>query len=466
MAIPKAFNIPYLEQYGNAVAKKLCDLFFKKKEVITGAEILKLAPVSQVNMFVVKALLLQWQLEASRLRSPYFDFEHTQVKEAMTMFMERLSHHIAIRRGHFEPLLSKAVRETTMLVYGPTQYFDYEVHQLADRMVSVARLRDTAKFYVVNRAILDEALKELSLLRVEELFAGELKVLFYQIIKDKASLVTKPDEILSQLNQLLPIDKEMILVDEQRGPGELAKTTKTPTGSYFQQVANAVEEKQQSAPVDLKVSQPAAPVEPILPEPITIAANAVPDLTNKVPSRPAEPTKVVKEPHFELYGPPIDKSHEEGKSQEDKSQQALVAESLVDVPPRTNGTVGQKEKDESSRRTLILNEAFETHRNSLNTTIGQAEQALTIKDRIRETRIASIATAVQVGERFQYIRELFGGDEVAFLAAVQELDQVTSKQDALDLMLNQYGLNYSWDFSTSKAANNFLKLVERRFLPA
>src|SRR6187402_755554 len=73
--------------YGDAYAENVLKGFFSSKDRITGSEILSLCNVQQVNLFVVRELFRAWKEETKRLKSPYFDYEHPEVKEALDNFI-------------------------------------------------------------------------------------------------------------------------------------------------------------------------------------------------------------------------------------------------------------------------------------------------------------------------------------------------------------------------------------------
>ncbi len=101
--------------YGDAYAEKVLKGFFASKDNINGQEILSLCSVQQVNLFVVRELFKAWKEDTRKLKSPYFDFENPEVKEALDAFMNIASQHILISKAHFSPLLKKAVSQTLLV---------------------------------------------------------------------------------------------------------------------------------------------------------------------------------------------------------------------------------------------------------------------------------------------------------------------------------------------------------------
>ncbi len=116
----KKLNEDFIDGYCEKFASKVTAEFFKDgKDVITGKEILKVTPSKQVNFFVIKLLFRYWQEETKKLESPFFNYKHEEVRQAMIQFMNVLSQHIEINREKFETLLNHAVKDTIYLAAMP-----------------------------------------------------------------------------------------------------------------------------------------------------------------------------------------------------------------------------------------------------------------------------------------------------------------------------------------------------------
>ena len=121
-------NAEYLESYSHLFAEKICNEYFGTKKYMNGQEIIRLTPVSQVNLMVIKSLFGEWQEELEKLKSnPYFDYKDYAVSEALKEFMNVLSRAIKIEKQHFEPLLRKAVKNTVLLAVDPVTFLAQEI---------------------------------------------------------------------------------------------------------------------------------------------------------------------------------------------------------------------------------------------------------------------------------------------------------------------------------------------------
>jgi len=74
--------------------------------------------------------------------------------------------------------------------------------------------------------------------------------------------------------------------------------------------------------------------------------------------------------------------------------------------------------------------------------------------------VKSIQAAIGINDRFQYIRELFDGDNQKFLETVKTLDSKQNIKEAVDYLRN----NFKW--KKNETSLKFVNLVKRRFLNA
>src|SRR5688572_25619845 len=116
-------SLESISRYSDAFTEKVLGDFFSSKDKITGPEILSLCSVQQVNLFVVKALFMTWREDTKKLKSPYFDYENNEVKEALKALMNTLSNNIVVDKLNFTPLFRKAVNQTLLAVFDPYDFF-------------------------------------------------------------------------------------------------------------------------------------------------------------------------------------------------------------------------------------------------------------------------------------------------------------------------------------------------------
>ncbi len=138
-------DLPKLESYSIALSEKLCNDYYQGAvSVVSGAEILKFTGIDQLNLFIVKNLFDRWKEESYKLRSPYFDYENEEVKDALTTFLNKLSKFISIRKEFFKPLVRKAVADTLAYTLDPYQFLKAEL--LGKPIISIAELMEREKY--------------------------------------------------------------------------------------------------------------------------------------------------------------------------------------------------------------------------------------------------------------------------------------------------------------------------------
>lgn len=169
--------------YSDAYAEKVLKKAFATNQKIDGKEILALCDVQQINLFIVRELFKAWREEFKKLKSPYFDYEHANVKEALENFMSVLSKNIAITRQHFAPLLKKAVSQTVLLVLDPYDYFSMIISG-SNNKLDVTAFREEIKYLKINKAPLEKLLERLEEKKVKEITGNEAFAVLDQILEE------------------------------------------------------------------------------------------------------------------------------------------------------------------------------------------------------------------------------------------------------------------------------------------
>lgn len=111
-----------IQGFSEKAAGAICDRFYAEKKRADGLVLMKFTESGQVNAFLVQTLFEKWQEETLRLQSPYFDFDHELVKEALKTFMNKLSEHISVARQDLQPLLAEAIADTVLITFDPVAY--------------------------------------------------------------------------------------------------------------------------------------------------------------------------------------------------------------------------------------------------------------------------------------------------------------------------------------------------------
>src|SRR5690349_22229565 len=169
--------------YGDAYAEKVLKEYFASKDKITGPEILNLCNVQQVNLFVIRELFKVWRDETKKLKSPYFDFENEEVKEALDNFMGVLSKNIAIDRAYFAPLLKKASSQALLVIFDPYDFYSITITGKNNKL-DIEPFREEIKYLKVNKAPLERMLQKLEEKGIKEISGNEAFAVLDQILEE------------------------------------------------------------------------------------------------------------------------------------------------------------------------------------------------------------------------------------------------------------------------------------------
>lgn len=191
--------------YGDAYADKISKSFFSSRNSISGAEILSLCNVPQINMFVVRELMLTWREETKKLKSPYFDYEDAEVKEALNNFMTVLSNHISVSEEYFVPLLKKAVRQTLLVIFNPYDFFSILVTGKNNK-IELPQFKDEIRYLKINKAPLARLVEKLEEKGLKELSGNEAFAILDQILEEVGFTPEDLDEHIRQFSLTLPLD--------------------------------------------------------------------------------------------------------------------------------------------------------------------------------------------------------------------------------------------------------------------
>lgn len=197
--------------YSDAYAEKVLKKAFASKDKITGQEILSLCDVQQINLFIVRELFKGWKDETKKLKSPYFDYEHPEVKEALETFMGTLSTHIAIDRQHFAPLLKKAVSQAVLVVLNPYDYFSMLVSGTNNKL-DVSGFREEIKYLKINKAPLERMLQKLEEKKLKEVSGNEAFGILDQILEEVSFTPDDVDQYIEKFSQVEKLDPEKFYV--------------------------------------------------------------------------------------------------------------------------------------------------------------------------------------------------------------------------------------------------------------
>ncbi|HEU5147049.1 MAG TPA: hypothetical protein VFT90_10050 [Chryseosolibacter sp.] len=210
-------SLEAIAAYGDAYADKVSKSFFSSKNKITGEEILTLCNVAQVNLFVVRELLFTWKEEAKKLKSPYFDYDHPEAREALDQFMAVISKHISVTQDNFLPLLRKAVRQTLLLIFNPYDFFSTLVTGKNNR-VELPQFKEEIKYLKINKAPLVRLVQRLEEKGVSEIRGNEAFAVLDEILEEVSFTPEDLEEHIRQFSEVLPLDPARFFPAPQPSP--------------------------------------------------------------------------------------------------------------------------------------------------------------------------------------------------------------------------------------------------------
>lgn len=205
-------NFDKIRSYSLKLAARLTANYFRERKTISGKEITAFCSIGQVNLFIVRELMIRWEGEARRLRSPWFNYEAPEVTEALNRFRNILSNHISIGAGDFIPLVEQAIFDSLRVVLAPYDYYADVLEPDENRKISVHEIAIQVKYLRVNRRPLEQLHK-----RVEEkgeqttLSGKECFALLDEILESEAFNPEPVDEYIKAFDQLLPVNLNDLL---------------------------------------------------------------------------------------------------------------------------------------------------------------------------------------------------------------------------------------------------------------
>jgi len=236
--MPVRVNLPKTESYSVALAEKLTSDFFSNNLTISGNQIVRFCKIEQVNFFILKVLMDKWKEETSKLRSPYFDYEHEDVKKGVEVFLNILSNHILIKKEFFRPLLQKAIYESIIYIITPKEFLKTELLQSG---LPLERLKQNLKFYKVHKRFAESILNKIKP-DIREQEYNDIVSLY----SDDSDYFDSAQALLEQFSSLLVINPKEFILEEQT-------ISSSPSSVAEQKV---VEQKVESVPVNVPVEAP------------------------------------------------------------------------------------------------------------------------------------------------------------------------------------------------------------------
>ncbi len=427
-------NATALKTYAQVFASRACDRFFgenffSQKEHIQGREISTFSPVEQVNYFILFQLFSQWQKEAARLESPYFDYAQPEVKAAMEQFMNTLSRHMKVRREDFEPVVASATEAALRLLLIPREQVKDFLKSIDSQPLTTSRLREHSRYVRMNKPVWEALLTKIEQIGKNPVDFPTAVVLLNEVLADGSnaqnSILENPETHLPQFSAVVPLQLSDFQEDK---PSATQPENATETAQPVPVKENLAEESpkwQGSAPTVEAEPPPTAGVPPVANEPHLIEP-------------PLPPAALAPETKAEI--------------------EHFVKSAIRPVAPLAT-VLAEKNKPEE---TVFgsLQEKMNREHTTLNQVLS-SEKDGSLSEKVQNQRIGSIKEALNLNQKYYFINGLFNGDNVAFAQAIHELEQCGTFQEATQLLQNKYAPVFDWN-TASEEYEAFVDVIGRK----
>jgi hypothetical protein len=201
-------SLKAVDKYAQLFARQLADVFFTRKDKISGSEILTLSKVKQVNLFILRDLLATWKKESEKFKSPYFDYSAPPVNDAFTQFQNVLSNHILIAKQDFLPLLESAVSQTIYLILDPYDFYSDLLDKHAGGFIKTSELKSDVKYIKINRAPLEKLVARIEEKKLDIITGNEAFGILDQILEEVNFTPEEVEPHLQAFNEIIPVKSE------------------------------------------------------------------------------------------------------------------------------------------------------------------------------------------------------------------------------------------------------------------
>ncbi|WP_028667299.1 hypothetical protein [Runella zeae] len=263
------FNVSVLNDYSQRFARKVCDDFFLHNSSASGQHILNLTAIPQINLFVISSLYDKWKADAEAFKSPFFDFENAEVREALKQFMNVVSRNISVKREYLEPILGEATKDTLVLLIDPNSYFNEIFRNQTNFTVTAETIQQLRKYVRFNK-IVPQALAD-SLSDRAFIYVNQAIEWSEQVIAQRASELDSIEQWVGAFSEKVPLDVTSLLKKVAR-PEPPAPVIETPAAKSF--FDTLVEETPVVQPVKMEESMVTKPIE--MPKPVESFKPTVP----------------------------------------------------------------------------------------------------------------------------------------------------------------------------------------------
>ncbi len=447
----KKLNEDFIEKYSEQFAAKISEDFYASHEYISGQEILNVSPSKQVNFFVIKLLFNNWQQESQRLESPFFNYGAIEVKEALLQFMNVLSRFIQVERKEFEVLLRDAIRDTLFLLMSPNVYLEIEFDRKGAEELNSKIAKNILKYIKIAKPDFSEFFK--SNIGVDK---DDLE------INDGIITDTILEDEIAKLNEVIPLTRKKLEEgDEEDASEDLLNVDADDLISTTIARSSETKEKTEKDPINETQDE-----------------NLEVEEITKTEETSTDPEETEDKTHREEQGQSLDEINEVeiDVSVKDEAKKADTEHQVEDH------SEPQKEVADETVKEEIKNEPSEKLENFTNDGIvvtnmdpgEENDDDDTLNDKFEdplsvpsiaeshEGQTDSMMAAISVNHRYMFINELFDGEADLFTKAINNVENSSSFDESVEILVQNYAKDYHWDMNSDEV-KELLKIIFRRF---
>jgi hypothetical protein len=414
-------NLSSVNYYAEKYATEVCNDFFRQRENINGKQILELTPTKQINLFVVKSIFEKWQLEISRIKSPYFNYQAPEIKETLNLLMNQLSKNIQIGITDFKPLLRQAVVETLLVLFSPTEYVQQILNQYQNKRINLdSDLKPIFKYIKIHTKVFDKMLNALA----EEgkfLQKKRASAIVDEVMSKNQDLLDKPYNLIHELNDIVPIGIFELVPDWED------KNLKVQEEDDYFSLSN-------QSDLGLEI----------------LYEDKIKDEESRIQDS--------KENTFWMERPAmvsINKNIEFKKELDEASESQNPNKEKVDL---TRFSKDEKEEEDTNVPLLQRISIQQNQKNVQNT-----EKPSTLLERLSNQHSHhSLKNAFPLNLKIKFQNDLFGGDHHIFQNCLEELEKCEDYHSALDLLRQKYWSLFNWN-DENESTIQFLRIIDDHF---
>jgi|GEM_PF-626601 len=433
------FHQSALTDYTRSYARRVCADFFSNHTFISGKQILNLTPIGQINMFIVSNLFDKWKADTEKFRSPYFDFTHPEVEEAMRSFMNMVSQHIAVRREYLEPMLADALRRTLTLIFDPRYYFDELLRNQPDFTLTADSAKQIVRYTQINKFVATGLADRMN--GKPFMYVNQALNCLDEILSQRSHELERYDRYVAILSEKVPMDINSLF---RASPDSL--TGGPPARSFFDTELDSSVPAVGAGVMVPKTSTAAEEMDrlnPALRPTLTLTPVPAQSTVNQGQVVPAKSAN-------DFIGKGVHFSPDETDRYDREPEDAPTTAPVTQASPMSGAALAQATTYQAPRMSLEL------------TPQNQSEEPTSVAEAFHRAPIETIGKSISLNQKFRFINQLFSGSSTAYAQAIDELDQMENYGQALDLISYRYASQYLWDMSSDEVSE-LVEILKRRF---